>query len=313
MRPPAIFIMGPTGTGKTDLAVRLIGAIPAQIISVDSAMVYRSMNIGTAKPTPDVLAKAPHHLIDIRDPEEAYSAADFRTDALAAAAAIVTHGRIPLFVGGTGLYFRALLQGIADLPSADPAVRVRIDNQARRLGWAALHARLVQVDPQSAARIHPNDPQRIQRALEVFELTGSPMTELWQRTEQPALPFEPIKILILPQERARLYTHLEVRFQRMVEHGFVDEVRQLRERPHLDLTKPSMRMVGYRQLWQYLDGAMTWETATTKAVIATRNLAKRQLTWFRAERNVASFDSDDPAVYCEVLAHLKSRLHSAFG
>lgn len=308
MLPPAIFIMGPTGTGKTDLAVRLIDDIAAQIISVDSAMVYRGMNIGTAKPSPEVHAKAPHHLIDIRDPEEAYSAADFRSDALAAAATIITNGRIPLFVGGTGLYFRAVLQGIAELPGADTDVRARIDSQARRLGWAALHARLVQVDPQSAARIHPNDPQRIQRALEVFELTGIPMTELWRRTEQTALPFEPIKILIMPRQRAGLYAQLEVRFLRMLEQGFLDEVRQLRERPQLDLSNPAMRMVGYRQLWQHLEGTMSWEGATTKAVIATRNLAKRQLTWFRAERQVASFNSDGPALYREVLAHLRSRL-----
>lgn len=280
----AIFIMGPTASGKTDLAVELVQRLPCEIISVDSAMVYRGMDIGTAKPSAEVLARAPHRLIDILEPSEAYSTARFREDALAAMAEISAAGRIPLLVGGTMLYFRALQQGLAHLPGADPRLRQALVDEAAIHGWAALHARLARVDPVSARRIHPNDPQRIQRALEVHALTGRPLSELIQSARTSAeLPFPLLKIVRAPLDRAVLHERIARRFAAMLSQGLVDEVRALRARGDLTADLPSMRSVGYRQVWQYLDGVWGWDELYQKGLNASRQLAKRQLTWLRAE------------------------------
>lgn len=282
-RPPAIFLMGPTASGKTELAVELVRRLPLEIVSVDSVMVYRGMDIGTAKPGAEVLARAPHRLIDIRDPAEAYSAAEFRADALQAMAEITAAGRIPLLVGGTMLYFRALQHGLSELPSADPEVRGRIEAQARRRGWAALHEQLARVDPEAARRIHPNDPQRIQRALEVYEATGSTLTELTGRKTREAIPYGIRKLVLAPADRAELHTRVADRFQQMLAAGLVQEVEHLYARGDLHPELPSMRAVGYRQIWRYLTGDHDYDTMVERAIIATRQLVKRQLTWLRAE------------------------------
>ncbi|MFZ5593822.1 MAG: tRNA (adenosine(37)-N6)-dimethylallyltransferase MiaA [Pseudomonadota bacterium] len=284
--PPAIFLMGPTAAGKTDLAVALARCLPCEIISVDSALVYRDMDIGTAKPGPEVLAAAPHRLIDIRDPSESYSAAQFREDALREMEKISHAGRIPLLVGGTMLYFRALEQGLSDLPSASSTVRVRLEEEARTLGWAALHARLAEVDPAAAQRIHPNDPQRIQRALEVYELRGMPMSELYGQGTVPRFPYRPLKIVVSPADRAELHRRIEARFRAMLDAGFVEEVECLRSRGDLYPDLPSMRTVGYRQIWNYLDGGLSHHEMMEKGIAATRQFAKRQLTWLRAMPDV---------------------------
>lgn len=300
--PPAVLLMGPTASGKTDLAVRLVERLPLEIVSVDSALVYRGMDIGTAKPGPEIRAVAPHRLIDILDPAEPYSAARFRADALREMAAIVDRGKVPLLVGGTMLYFRALQQGLAELPQADAALRERLDAEARALGWQALHERLRAVDPEAARRIHPNDPQRIQRALEVHELTGRPWSELCRRSEGTALPFRAIKLALSPADRGELHRRIARRFALMLREGLIGEVEQLRRRPDLDLRKPSMRAVGYRQVWEYLDGSVDYEEMERRAVVATRQLAKRQLTWLRAEPQVSWLDSLDPAAHRRALS-----------
>ncbi|NEX20865.1 tRNA (adenosine(37)-N6)-dimethylallyltransferase MiaA [Thiorhodococcus mannitoliphagus] len=282
-RPLAILLMGPTASGKTDLAVELVEHLPCDIISVDSAMIYRGMDIGTAKPGPEVLARAPHRLIDILDPIESYSTARFREDALAAMAEIQSRGRIPLLVGGTMLYFRALQQGLAVLPSADPQLRDALSAEAERVGWGALHARLARADPTSAAQIHPNDPQRIQRALEVLELTGRPMSALIADAETSVLPYRLLKLARAPRERSILHARIERRFRSMVEQGLIEEVRALWARGDLDPELPSMRCVGYRQALKYLLGAYNWEEMLQRGIVASRQLAKRQLTWLRAE------------------------------
>ena len=281
--PLAVFLMGPTASGKTGVAVELVQQLPLEIISVDSALVYRGMDIGTAKPDAGTLRTAPHRLIDIRDPAQSYSAAEFRADALREMEDIRRHGRIPLLVGGTTLYFRALEQGLSALPGADPGVRAELEAQARDQGWAAMHARLAEVDPAAAARIHPNDPQRIQRALEVYTLTGSSLSELCAagREGPPANRF--LKIILAPQERALLHARIRQRFESMLEQGFLDEVRGLRARGDLHGDLPSMRAVGYRQAWDYLDGKLSAEEWVERAVIATRQFAKRQMTWLRSE------------------------------
>lgn len=280
---PVFCLMGPTASGKTGLAVDLVQRLPLQIISVDSALIYRDMDIGTAKPGAEVLARAPHRLIDIRDPHESYSAAAFRADAQREIADIRASGQWPLLVGGTGLYFRALEQGLSPLPEADPALRERLLAGAARVGWAALHERLARLDPESAGRIHPNDTQRIQRALEVCELAGRPMSTILgeQRREHGGLRF--IKWGLMPPERAELHERIGLRFLQMLEQGFEDEVRRLRARPELDLNKPAMRAVGYRQIWRYLDGDWDRTTMIEKGIVATRNYAKRQITWLRKE------------------------------
>lgn len=289
--PPAVCLMGPTASGKTDLAVNLVERLPFEIISVDSALVYRGMDIGTAKPDAETLARAPHRLIDILDPAEAYSASRFREDALREMAEISASGRIPLLVGGTMLYYRALEQGLSRLPKADAATRERIEQEAAEKGWKAMHERLAAVDPVAAERIHPNDPQRLSRALEVFELTGRPMSELWQENAQQGLPYRLIKIAVAPTDRADLHERIAQRFHLMLEQGLVEEVERLYLRGDLSPQLPSIRCVGYRQVWQYLEGELSYAQMSEKGVIATRQLAKRQFTWLRSERNLQWFST----------------------
>ncbi|MEH6577519.1 MAG: tRNA (adenosine(37)-N6)-dimethylallyltransferase MiaA [Amphritea sp.] len=286
--------MGPTASGKTDLAMALCDHLPCDIISVDSAMIYRDMNIGTATPDSDFLARYPHRLVDILDPAESYSAADFRRDALREMAEITAAGRIPLLVGGTMLYYQALVKGLAKLPEADQNVRDRLLQEAQRFGWEHLHQRLQQVDPVAAKRIHPNDPQRMQRALEVYELTGRSMTELWQEQEQQRPPFNAVSLCVMPQERKILHQRIEKRFSIMLEQGFEAEVQALRERGDLNIQMPSIRCVGYRQMWAYFDGVWDYDTMVQKGVVATRQLAKRQITWLRSWPDLHSLVSDSP-------------------
>jgi len=291
VQPPLVVMLkGPTASGKTGVAVELVESLPLDIISVDSAMVYRGMDIGTAKPDREMQRRAPHRLIDIRDPSEPYSAADFEADAQREIEAIHRAGRVPLLVGGTMLYFRALEQGLSALPSADAEVRARLEADAVRDGWAALHARLAAVDPAAAARIHPNDPQRIQRALEVFELTGMAMTELYATTGRRPGRWRLLKIILAPPEREVLHARIERRFATMLAAGFLQEVRGLHARDDLHADLPALRAVGYRQAWAYLDGRLSADSWVGKAVTATRQYAKRQLTWFRAEADAVWVD-----------------------
>lgn len=282
--------MGPTAAGKTDLALALAAHYPVEIISVDSALVYKSMDIGTAKPSPDLLAKFPHHLVNILDPTDAYSAGRFRDDALALMDDITTRGKVPLLVGGTMLYFKALQQGMSDLPSANPEVRAKLDAQAKQHGLAFLHERLTEIDPVSAQRIHVNDPQRLQRALEVYEITGKSLTELTEESGE-SLPYTVTKIIVAPFERKILHQRIADRYHKMVEQGFIDEVKQLYDRPDCHPDLPSIRAVGYRQAWSYLSGDYDEETFIYKAIVATRQMAKRQLTWLRAQQDGVWFDS----------------------
>lgn len=279
--PTVVFLMGPTGAGKTELAVELASHRDCDIISVDSALVYRGMDIGTAKPDPEVLARVPHSLIDICDPSEAYSAARFRADARAEIESILARGRTPLLVGGTMLYFRALANGLSALPTADTSLRQTLESQGHEQGWAAMHQRLLAVDPQAGQRIHPNDPQRILRALEVYEMTGTPLSALQGRT-QP-LPYRIVRLVVAPAERSRLHQQIESRFHTMMANGFLAEVERLHRRKDLNSDLPSMRAVGYRQLWAHLAGDTSLETAVQRGIAATRQLAKRQLTWLRSE------------------------------
>lgn len=281
-QPTAILLMGPTASGKTDLAIALRQHLPVELISVDSAMVYRGMDIGTAKPSAQELAAAPHRLIDICDPAEAYSAARFREDALNEMRDITQQGRIPLLVGGTMLYYRALQYGLSDLPPADAGIRQRLEKALAQDGLAALHARLADVDPISAERIHRNDPQRTLRALEVYEATGKPLSEL-QGGRGDAMPYRAIKLVRCPALRAQLHERINQRFVRMLDEGFVDEVEHLVARGDLDPDMPSMRSVGYRQVWSWLRGEFTREEMVEKGQAATRQLAKRQMTWLRSE------------------------------
>ena len=281
----AICIMGPTATGKTDLAMALVDEIPADIISVDSAMVYRGMDIGSAKPDQATLEKYPHRLINICDPSEAYSAGRFRDDALAEMAQITTHDRVPVLAGGTMLYFRTLQQGIAELPDANAEIRQRLDQEASESGWDTLHQRLSEIDPVSAERIHPNDPQRIQRALEVYEVSGKTLTEFWQEQAASKLQYQLVKIALMPADRVDLRKRIEQRFDLMLEAGLVEEVERLYQRGDLTPDLPSIRAVGYRQVWAMLDGEYDMATMREKAITATAQLAKRQMTWLRKEEN----------------------------
>ncbi|MEH6650760.1 MAG: tRNA (adenosine(37)-N6)-dimethylallyltransferase MiaA [Motiliproteus sp.] len=298
---PVICIMGATATGKTDLAVRLAEQLPCDLISVDSALIYRGMDIGTAKPDAELLARAPHRLIDIKDPAESYSAAEFRSDALQQIDSIHDAGRIPVLVGGTMLYFKALLEGLANLPKADPQVREILLTQAETEGWEALHQRLQSIDPVSAQRIHPNDPQRLQRALEVYELTGKTLTELWQAQQDSKLPFSPLQLNVDVADRKLLHHRIEQRFEAMIEAGFEAEVAALYHRGDLNPLMPSIRCVGYRQMWSYLDGEVGLDTMIERGIIATRQLAKRQLTWLRSWQGAQRVDACDPNILSNTL------------
>ena len=289
--PPAIFIMGPTASGKTGLALELARHFPCEIISVDSALVYRGMDIGTAKPSTEELAAVPHHLIDVIDPAESYSAARFREDALRLMGEITGRGKLPLLVGGTMLYYRALEQGLSDLPEADVRLRKALEEQMETQGLEALHQRLKEVDPESASRIKPTDPQRILRALEVYELTGSPLSEHYAKQERDPLPYRVLRIALIPSDRGLLHQRIEKRFDQMLQQGFVDEVRHLYTRGDLDDTMPAIRAVGYRQVWQYLEGEWDYDTMRHKGIVATRQLAKRQLTWLRSMEGLEIYDS----------------------
>jgi tRNA dimethylallyltransferase len=297
MTAPAIFLMGPTASGKTGAAVELLQHLPVELISVDSALVYSDMDIGTAKPDAAMLKLAPHHLIDVIDPTEAYSAAQFRTDALRLMADITARGKIPLLVGGTMLYFKALQGGLGELPQADPAVRARLDAEALRIGWPAMHARLAKIDPETAARLMTMDSQRIQRALEVCELSGKTMTQLFTEQAAIALPYRLLKLALVPSERSVLHQRIALRFEQMLDAGLIDEVKALRKKyPVLTADLPSMRCVGYRQAWQYLDGEFGLNELREKGIAATRQLAKRQLTWLRGMEDTVEFDCLDTAV-----------------
>jgi tRNA dimethylallyltransferase len=287
--------MGPTGAGKTDLAAELVARLPLEIVSVDAAMVYRGMDVGTAKPLPEVLARAPHHLIDLIDPAESYSAARFLSDASQVMQEIAARGRTPLLVGGTMLYFRALQSGLARLPAADAGIRARLEERAAVEGWPALHAELGRLDPAAASRIGPGDRQRIQRALEVIELTGGPISVRQREDLRGATSGGDLPLVLSPADRTRLYARLGLRFEEMMRRGLLAEVRRLHARQDLHAGLPALRLIGYRQLWNHLDGGSSIETAVQKAVVATRQLARRQLTWLRAEPGATWFDPLDPA------------------
>lgn len=304
---PAVFLMGPTASGKTRAAIELVSRLDLDIISVDSAMVYRGLDIGTGKPLAEELALAPHRLIDIRNPDEAYSAAEFRADALREMASVRRAARVPLLVGGTGLYFRALRRGLSPLPSAHPPTRARLAAQARARGWPALHARLRALDPASAARIHRNDPQRIQRALEVIELTGRPMSELLSQREGAVGP-APHVVVLERGDRARLHADIARRFRDMLARGLVGEVEQLRSRWALGADAPAMRAVGYRQVSAFLDGELDHDAMVEQGVAATRQLARRQLTWLRSEGQAMRFDSQDPRLIERLASHVAAVL-----
>lgn len=293
--------MGPTASGKTALAMDLYDNLPCEIVSVDSAMIYKGMDIGTAKPDAETLERYPHRLIDICDPAEAYSAAEFRRDALQQIDEIRAAGKVPVLTGGTMLYFHALKNGLATLPEADPVVRERILQQAQEHGWDHIHRRLAEVDPESAQRLNPNDSQRLQRALEVYEITGRSMTDLWAEQEKQKPDFPIISLAVMPEERAELHQRIEQRFDIMLEQGFVDEVRTLWERGDLDLQMPSVRCVGYRQVWEYFAGTWDYETMRFKGIVATRQLAKRQVTWLRSWENLTWMDTHDPKLLANTL------------
>ena len=310
--PPAIFLMGPTASGKTDLALNLCERLPCDIVSVDSAMIYRDMNVGTAKPSAEELARAPHRLIDILDPAETYSAAQFREDALTEMTRIAEEGRIPLLVGGTMLYFRTLLQGMADLPEADPQLRRELTEEAMTAGWPALHERLATLDPEAARGIHPNNHQRLLRALEVVLKSGRPISRQWRETTpghntygqgdaRAALPYTVVQIALFPTDRSQLHEQISRRFAQMLDRGLVEEVKALRMRGDLHLDMPSMRCVGYRQVWEYLEGLYDRVELEARGAAATRQLAKRQLTWLRGWPDLSCIDPYEQNALTEAL------------
>ncbi|BES70673.1 tRNA (adenosine(37)-N6)-dimethylallyltransferase MiaA [Marinobacter nanhaiticus D15-8W] len=325
--PPALFLMGPTAAGKTDLAIDLCEQLPCDIVSVDSAMIYRGMDIGTAKPSLGELSRAPHRLIDICDPAETYSAADFRRDALGEMAEITGRGRIPLLVGGTMMYFKALLHGLADMPGADQALRAELEARAAEEGWSALHAELERRDPAAAAAIHPNNRQRVLRALEVVILSGKPISEAWaaqspkvdpgdvdypyltrwQADAPGGLPYNVVQLAVAPDNRSVLHERIRLRFGKMLDQGFVEEVRALHARGDLHPGLPSVRCVGYRQAWSWLDGEMDYPTFVEKGVAATRQLAKRQLTWLRKWNDLHWINGDSASSLTRALKIIESR------
>jgi len=304
-KPFVIFLMGPTATGKTELAMYLHEKINGEIVSVDSAMVYRGLDIGTAKPSRSILEKIPHRLIDICDPRESYSAARFQQDAYSAIDEIHSQGKTPIFVGGTGLYFRALEHGLNILPEADYRIRAKIEAKAGTKGWESMHTKLNKIDPESALRINKNDTQRIQRALEVFEITGKTLTELITRGEKKLFPFPIKKIILSPNDRAELHKRIKQRFIKMLETGLVEEVESFYHRGDFSSDLPSMRLVGYRQIWHYLDDKISYKEMEEHSIIATRQLAKRQMTWFRAEKSAKWYDPYKSNTFSEILDNLK--------
>jgi tRNA dimethylallyltransferase len=301
--PPAIFLMGPTASGKTGVAVALYSKLPVELISVDSALVFRDMNIGTAKPDAETLEKAPHHLIDIIPPTEAYSAANFRTEALRLMADITARGKVPLLVGGTMLYFKALQGGLSNLPEASPEVRKEIELEAAQIGWPAMHAKLAEVDPETTARLQPNDVQRIERALEVYRLTGQSMTSLHQASVGETLPYRLLKIALVPNDRKVLHERIALRFDQMLADGFIGEVKALvKKYPELTADSTSMRCVGYRQALEYLAGQYDENELRDRGIFATRQLAKRQLTWLRSMDDIVEIDCLNPSLH-ELVLH----------
>lgn len=293
-KPLALFLMGPTASGKTELAIELVEQLNAEIISVDSAMVYRGMDIGSAKPSAQELARAPHRLIDICDPADPYSAARFRDDALREMADISSQGKVPLLVGGTMLYYKTLLEGMHNLPDSDPTVRAGLQERLDNEGLGKLHQELAEIDPVSAKRIHENDPQRTLRALEVFAITGKPLSQLHAEQENDDFSYRTLQIALAPQDRAYLHRRIEKRFHQMMEQGFLQEVLSLYERGDLNPDLPSIKSVGYRQMWQYLAGELSLEEAIERGIIATRQLAKRQFTWLRSWKDLHWLDSKQP-------------------
>jgi len=302
--------MGPTASGKTALALRLAAELPCEIISVDSAQIYKGMDVGTAKPGADVLDRAPHHLLDIIEPHESYSAARFRDDALALMREITERDRIPLLVGGTMLYFRALVEGLNDLPEADPIVRLMIDTMAEQEGWPAVHEKLRQVDPETAARLAPHDSQRIERALEVYYISNKPLSELLRKPKYVYFPYTPIKIALIPSNREVLHERIAQRFDAMIEQGLVGELKNLREEYGLERGMPSMRCVGYRQTWNFLEGRLDAAGLREEGIAATRQLAKRQLTWLRSMEDVTEFDCLEDDIEALVLEYVRRELES---
>lgn len=305
--PPALFLMGPTASGKTDLAIELCENLPCEIISVDSALIYRGMDIGTAKPNAEELARAPHKLIDILDPAQSYSVAEFRKDALFAMQEITSRGNIPLLVGGTMMYYKVLIDGLSPLPESDQNVRKTIQAKAEESGWQLLHKQLAQIDPSSAKRIHPNDPQRLIRALEVYLLTNRSMTDLMATKSDP-IPYNIQQFCIAPDDRKILHQRIAQRFELMVDKGFQGEVEKLKNRTDLHLNLPSIRCVGYRQMWQHLDGDFDFNEMREKSIAATRQLAKRQLTWLRGWKNIYPLDTFAPDNLAKVIkqSHFQS-------
>jgi tRNA dimethylallyltransferase len=296
----AVVICGPTASGKTELALALAELLDVEIISADSAQVYKGMDVGTAKPSPEILESVPHHLINIRDPADPYSAADFRADAERLVPEIAGRGKVPLIVGGTMLYLKALKDGLANLPEADASMRAEISQQAAHEGWESLHRELQQVDPEAASRIRPSDTQRLQRAIEVYRRTGIPLTALHREGARPC-PFPLIEIAVMPADRATLHRVIEARFQAMLAHGFVEEVEQLHVRPDLHSGLPAIRAVGYRQIWSFLEGEIGRQEMMTKAVAATRQLAKRQITWLRRWQDLRQLESPDAGQALKIL------------
>jgi tRNA dimethylallyltransferase len=310
-QPSAIFILGPTASGKTALAMELADRYPVELISIDSAQVFRDMNIGTAKPDADTLARYPHHLIDLISPEENYSAARFCSDALQAMADITARGKIPLLVGGTMLYYKALTEGLADMPKADAAIRAQIDAEAAVQGWPHMHAELAKLDPESATRLKPNDSQRIQRALEVVRLTGKTMAEIYAQQAPQPLPYRRLTIALMPTDRVWLHDRIAQRFDIMLAQGLVEETQALRNKYNLHAELPSMRSVGYRQVWEMLESEIPPQELRDRGIFATRQFAKRQITWLNSLPNLSLFDCLNPALAETINSNVNSFLSTA--